>query len=184
LITLAIGVAVSSAVERCAGVKLGLKWVNDLVFAGRKVGGILAEMPSVSTKEPEKMRPIVVGIGLNLRLDESTLPAELAGRISSLEQIAGMPLDPNEVVAHLCIDIESVYETLKAKQTEAIISGWRARSVTLNQEVVVTSGNNSMEGLAIDIDNTGALIIQQSDGQLHKLHAGEITIRSKDGSYT
>jgi BirA family biotin operon repressor/biotin-[acetyl-CoA-carboxylase] ligase len=184
LITLAIGVAVSSAIERCAGVKVGLKWVNDLVFEGRKVGGILAEMPSVSSKDSaNKMRPVIVGIGLNLRFDESNLPPELAGRISSLEQMAGMPLDPNEVVAHLCVAVESIYETLKAKRTDEIISGWRARSVTLNQEVIATSGNTSMEGTAVDIDNSGALIIKLSDGRLQKLHAGEITIRAKDGSY-
>jgi BirA family biotin operon repressor/biotin-[acetyl-CoA-carboxylase] ligase len=163
---------------------VGLKWVNDLVFEGRKVGGILAEMPSVSNKDAAtKIRPVVVGIGLNLRLDESSLPPDLAGKISSLEQMAGMPLDPNEVVAHLCAAIESIYAILKAKQTDEIIARWRARSVTLNQEVIATSGNTSMEGLAVDIDNTGALIIKLSDGQLQKLHAGEISIRAKDGSY-
>jgi len=184
-ITLAVGVAVSRAVEQCAGIRLGLKWVNDLVFEGRKIGGILAEMPSLSSNDdPSRKRPVVIGVGLNLRLDESVLPPELVGKVGWLEQIAAMPLDPNEVVAQLCYEIESVYETLKLKNVDAIISQWRSRSVTLNQEIVATSGNTSIEGIAIDIDKSGALMVKMQDGRVQSLHAGEITIRAKDGSYT
>jgi len=178
-ITLACGVAVARAVERVAGVKLGLKWVNDLVYDGRKIGGILAEMPSGSTSQ----RALIIGFGLNMRMESGDVPEELRDKIGWLEAVAKAPLDSNQLAAELLLELETVYEQLKARLSKPILEEWRSRSVTLGQEITVSSGLNSLSGTAVDIDESGALLVKSSDGQIHLIHAGEVTIRTRDGKY-
>jgi BirA family biotin operon repressor/biotin-[acetyl-CoA-carboxylase] ligase len=182
-ITLAMGVAAARAVETSVGVKLGLKWVNDLVHGRRKVGGILAEMPSGGTAGSSKESSLVVGIGLNVRFAANDVPEELRDKIDWLEQIAAMPVNPNEIAVCLLLEIEKVYEDLKQGRADAIVSEWRSRSVTLGKEIIATSGNATVEGVAVDVDGNGALAVKTADGTIKYLHAGEITIRGTDGKY-
>ncbi|HEY9772585.1 MAG TPA: biotin--[acetyl-CoA-carboxylase] ligase [Planktothrix sp.] len=183
-ITLATGVAVSKAIEFTTGIRLGLKWVNDLVFEGRKVGGILAEMPGQSTSANHPHKALIIGIGINVRQDKSKLPDELKDKINWLEQIAGEPLDPNQIAARILLEVENAYLDLSANGASSIMKEWRARSVTLGREIIASSGNTSIEGVAIDIDDNGALIVRTADNTTRELHAGEITIRTADGKYT
>ena len=82
--TIACGVACVKAIWECAGLQIGLKWVNDLVANGKKLGGILAEIPSspagyrsAATGQQRQSIALVLGAGINLRLDPGTLPEEL-----------------------------------------------------------------------------------------------------------
>ena len=79
LYTLASGVAVAKAIEKYAGIRIGLKWVNDLVYKGMKLGGILAET---------RNRALVIGIGINIHFDKNTIPAELVNRMTWLSAIS------------------------------------------------------------------------------------------------
>jgi BirA family biotin operon repressor/biotin-[acetyl-CoA-carboxylase] ligase len=182
-ITLACGVAASRAIEKSVGIRLGLKWVNDLVYEGRKLGGILAEMPGAGAATDPAKRALIVGFGLNLRKGSQPVPEELEQKMGWLEQIAGAPLGSNAIAAQLLAEIEAVYEQLKAKKSDEILSEWRTRSVTLGRDIMATSGTSQIRGTAIDIDNSGALLVQSAQGQIHHIHAGEVSIRSSDGKY-
>lgn len=178
LITLATGVAVAQAVEALCGIQLGLKWVNDLTAGGKKVGGILAEMPG---------QALVIGIGINLRLDEGNIPDDLKNRIDWLENLAGRPLEPSLLVAEICRFLERQYFSLLEGKSQAIIDSWKHYSVTLGKEVMVVSPTGdsarNISGLAVDIAESGALLIEKTDGTRVELSAGEISLRSLDGSY-
>ncbi len=178
LITLATGVAVAEAVESCCGIRLGLKWVNDLTAGGKKVGGILAEMPG---------QALVIGIGINLRLDQGSIPDDLKDRIDWLENLAGKPLEPSLLVAEVCRFLEKQYFTLLAGKAQTIIDSWKHYSVTLGKEVMVISPTGdsarNISGRALDIAESGALLIEKTDGTTIELSAGEISLRSIDGSY-
>jgi BirA family biotin operon repressor/biotin-[acetyl-CoA-carboxylase] ligase len=141
-ITLACGVAAAKAVERTAGIRLGLKWVNDLVFEGRKIGGILAEMPSAGTASTRETGPkrkaLVIGFGMNVRLQESDVPPELREKMGWLEQITGSPIDRNLLVAQLLAEVERVYLELQSKHIDKLLAEWRSRSATLGKEIVAT----------------------------------------------
>jgi BirA family biotin operon repressor/biotin-[acetyl-CoA-carboxylase] ligase len=181
-ITLACGVAAAKAVERTAGIRLGLKWVNDLVYEGRKIGGILAEMPSTGANG-NKRKALVIGFGLNVRLQESDVPADLRQKMGWLEQISGNPIDRNFLVAELLAEVERVYLELQSKHVDKLLAEWRSRSATLGKEIVATSGNNTITGTAVDIESTGALLVRCEDGTIHQIHAGEVSIRTSDGKY-
>jgi BirA family transcriptional regulator, biotin operon repressor / biotin---[acetyl-CoA-carboxylase] ligase len=180
LISLATGVAVTDAITRVAGIQVGLKWVNDIVYSGRKLGGILAEMtPDAAGAKPA----LVVGIGINLRLDPSDVPDEIRQRIDWLERIAGSPIDPNQLAAQLAWSLERIYQTFEQGNFEAILKEWKNHSVTLGQKIRSQSNNTSIEGEAIDLGDDGSLIVRLDDGTTTHLHAGEVSIRMVDGSY-
>jgi BirA family biotin operon repressor/biotin-[acetyl-CoA-carboxylase] ligase len=174
LVTLATGTAVARAIESSVGVRVGLKWVNDLVLGGRKLGGILAEMPS---------QALIIGIGINLRFREDDVPDELKDKIEWLERVVGKPVDPNLVVLALTHRLEKAYQALLAGKIEEIVSDWKSYSVTIGQDIESQNGGQTIRGRAIDITTSGALVVELEDGSTTELHAGEISIRKQDGSY-
>lgn len=180
LISLATGVAVADAIARITGINVGLKWVNDIVYSGKKLGGILAEMaPDAATAKPA----LVIGIGINLRLDPASVPEEIRERIDWLERIAGRPVDPNQLAAQLAWSLERIYQTFEQANFDAILKEWKNHSLTLGQKIRAQSNNATVEGEAIDLGNDGSLIVRLDDGTITHLHAGEVSIRMLDGSY-
>jgi BirA family biotin operon repressor/biotin-[acetyl-CoA-carboxylase] ligase len=178
LITLATGWAVAQAIEASCGVRPGLKWVNDLTLSGKKLGGILAEMPGSA---------LVIGVGINIRLNADELPDELKEKVEWLERAVGGPVDPNLIVVELAQRLEQAYELLKQGQTEKILQGWRSYSVTLGQTVETTGGAASapekISGRAVDIADSGALIVEKENGERVEIVAGEISLRLINGQY-
>ncbi|MBC7996692.1 MAG: biotin--[acetyl-CoA-carboxylase] ligase, partial [Leptolyngbya sp.] len=189
LLTFAAGVAVADAIRSIADIKVGLKWVNDIIFEHRKVGGILAEMPA-SRATPDatganKAQPpaVIVGIGINVNLKTEDIPEELSTRIDSLSRISGNDEDPNAIAAAIARGLEDTYQLLEPNRNHELTDRWRALSITIGQEIVTENSERKIEGRAVDITDSGALIVESADGQRHTLHAGEISIRTKDGSY-
>lgn len=184
--TLACGVACVKAIWECAGLEVGLKWVNDLVVSGKKVGGILAEIPSSTsgkTAGHSHLTPLVLGIGINMQLDLSEVPDELKNRVESLENLAGQPVDPNLLVAAIARYLEQTLDHLASGRQQEVLDAWRQHSVTLGRQINAISGTTQIEGLAVDIDEGGGLIVESATQGRVTLHAGEITIRSSDGTY-
>lgn len=179
LMSLATGIAVVDAVASVTGLKVGLKWVNDIVAEGRKLGGILAEM---TTDAKTGQRSLVVGVGINVRLDQTQLDDELRERVEWLERLAGREIDYSLLVAELAGSLEQRYFDMRDGARQKIVDLWKERSVTLGKNIRATTGNSVVEGTAVDIDENGALVLSTADGNI-KLHAGEISIRNADGSY-
>lgn len=186
--TLACGVATAKAVLHSTGLKLGLKWVNDLVFNGKKVGGILAEIPPSASEKAlstpsSSYAPLVLGIGINLVLSEVDIPEELKEKIDYLERIAGQSIDPNLLLASLAKELEEIYDILSLGHAKEILDTWKEFSTTIGKNIQATSGNTKIEGVAIDISESGGLILETSGKEKVVLYGGEITIRGADGSY-
>lgn len=197
LASFAVGLATAEAIEATLGITAGIKWVNDLIFDGRKLGGILCEIPGQNTTPAQQNKtqspnaqtksaatpPLIIGIGINLNLEQSSLPDELQGRVASLDQICGKAVDANTLIAELCLRLEFRYEELKQGGAKEILDAWKERSVTLGKQIKAISGNQEIFGQAIDIAQNGALIVRDENGQEIHLHAGEISLRLADGSY-
>lgn len=197
LISFAAGVAAAQAIEHVLGLRIGLKWVNDLVYGGKKLGGILAEMPGSQTaaaratdssdpKSPQWVMPpaVVLGIGINLRHNNDELPPELQGRVESLDRLSGKQVDANQIVAEFCNSLEDQYNNLRHSASEIVLAEWKHYSATLGKQIKATVGNEEVEGLAEDIAESGALVLRRNDGSEQLLYAGEISIRLQDGSYS
>lgn len=184
LYTLGCGVACARALRESTGVKVGLKWVNDLIAGRRKVGGILAEIPSIASANADHATtPLVMGIGVNVRLYLQALPDDLRERVDCLERLSGEPLDANQIVASITKHLEQVLDDLRSGKQQETLDAWRLYSVTLGRQVRVISGNSEYTGLAVDIDQSGGLIMQTPTNDSLTVHAGEVSIRNADGTY-
>jgi BirA family biotin operon repressor/biotin-[acetyl-CoA-carboxylase] ligase len=172
--TLAVGVACARAVISCVGVQIGLKWVNDLVYSGKKLGGILCEKTASA---------LIVGIGINVHDLQAELSPQLKGSVEWLDRISGTNINLNVLIAGLAAELESVSDAIEADQMLELLDEWRNYSVTLDKNITAVVGNETIEGHAEDIDDEGALLITTHSGENVRLLAGEISIRSADGSY-
>lgn len=186
LLTIAAGVAVADAIRSVCDLEVGLKWVNDIIYDRRKIGGILAEMPALGNASPEaKALPqaVIVGIGININLKQEDIPEELTSRIDSLSRIKNEDVDPNRVAAAIAKAFENTSQLLNPATSQQLTKRWRDLSITIGQMIVTENSERKLEGKAVDITDSGALIVQLADGSHITLHAGEISIRTADGSY-
>jgi BirA family biotin operon repressor/biotin-[acetyl-CoA-carboxylase] ligase len=169
VLPLAVGVAVAEAVEE-HGVKAALKWPNDLIAEGGKLGGILVEALSGATG-PEAL---VVGIGVNLALDPATLPASLREGVTSVRALAGRAPGAVDAAAAVLARLRHWYDAVR-QDTATVLAAWRRRSLPWwGRPVEARLGESLLRGIARDVDDRGALILELEDGTRAALLAGEV----------
>jgi len=166
------GVAVADAVQRVAQVKVTLKWPNDVLIDGRKLGGILAEVASTG---PEPT--VVVGLGLNVSLRADELPVPTA---TSLVLVSAACTDRDPILRAVLRELAARERAWRAVGGDPARSGlaaaYRARCSTLGQDVIVTlPQDHALHGRAVDIDDTGRLVVRDKDGTQHVVAAGDVT---------
>jgi BirA family biotin operon repressor/biotin-[acetyl-CoA-carboxylase] ligase len=171
LIMLASLAAVHS-IEAVTGLKLQIKWPNDILINGKKVCGILTE----GLVRGGRVIYAIVGIGINVSLRAADFP-EILATATSLNDELGRNVSPVDVVRHLLVEIERLYLTLP--DGKSIYEAWRDRLVTLGKRVSVESGNNMLEGMAESVDSRGALLLRHADGSSTRIAAGDVTLRDK-----
>ncbi len=172
-ITLAAGVAVCDTVN-ALGVPASLKWPNDVLVdrteGSAKVSGILTEMSTRGMRADA----IVVGVGLNV--NTAAFPPELA-HATSLRRELGAPLDRADVAARLLAALEDRIERFVAEPTRVLAQAWRARSRLWGKRLRVTSDGVMIEGVARDLDDDGALVLETEGGARVRVIAGEVEER-------
>ena len=171
LITLMGAVAVVSALRSAAGVGAGIKWPNDILIGGRKVCGLLTELSA----EPDRVRHIVLGIGLNTNLRVKDLPEDVRVAATSLSEETGADVDRTALVAELLEQLDRWYNRFLTDEP-AVLAAWRDESVTLGRRVRVQGAAERIDGMARDIDMEGRLVVQLDDGTLRQVAAGDVTI--------
>ena len=168
-ISILAGVATIRAIRKVTGLDPRIKWPNDVMLQGKKVGGILVE----SVVEGQKVVYAILGIGINFNLDTQH-QKDIADFASNLNTAAADPVPREEVFRQLLHDLDSLY--LRAVQGESPLPEWRALVQTLGQPVTAHWGNDSYIGVAEGVDALGNLQLRQDDGQLITLTAGDVTL--------
>ena len=156
-LTCRAAVVTAEAIEAVTGRVCGIKWVNDLLYHGKKVCGILAETAGDS---------VIVGIGVNLT--PMPLPPELADTVGFL--------DCGDVRERLAAEIARGLLCRDAGD-RAFMDAYRRRSVVLGKEIACSVGPRLFRAKALEIDDSGALIVLRGDGERETLHWGEVSIR-------
>lgn len=165
-LTMICGLGVREGVRELTALPAQLKWPNDIMLRGRKVGGILTE---VSTRG-EHLDWVVVGIGLNVNLAVTALPAEFGA--TSLQHELGQSISRLQLLQHTLLHIEQRYLKLQAGQWPS--HEWSTALETLGQRVQVQTVEGAVEGLAEAVDDEGALWLRLDDGRLRKVWVGDI----------
>lgn len=177
-LTCAAGCAMCDAVEKTAGSRPGIKWINDLVWKTRKLGGILAEL-SVDPKTG-LISYAVVGIGINCGQNTRDFPPEIQDIATSLSIITGNTVDRSQLAAAMIEALFTMNESLLTKK-ESIMAQYRTDCVTLGKEVCVHRFEEVRHGTAVDVDTDGGLVVQFADGHRENVSAGEVSIRGMYG---
>jgi BirA family biotin operon repressor/biotin-[acetyl-CoA-carboxylase] ligase len=146
------------------GVRTALKWPNDVLLEGRKVCGILSE----TAWEGSRFLGAVLGIGVNISTDFSGHP--LAQTAISLSEVIGA-VDRVDLLKRILAHIDEYYAQI---DRDSLRLTWRDRLSTIGQQVRVVQPNETLIGIAEDVDANGALLIRRADGTLGKVIAGDI----------
>lgn len=152
LLSLVAGVALADALEGM-GVPGALKWPNDLYLGDRKAAGILAEMAS----DPDRVRHVVIGVGINVNMDPDDFPPEISGRATSLRIHAGRSFRRSELLARFLDAFAGRYREFLAGGFGAIRDGWDRRDFLRGRRVHLRRGTRDAWGVAEGVDPGGAL---------------------------
>lgn len=173
----AVGVACAAALEALGVPGIGLKWPNDLLLDGGKLGGILIELRG----ESQGPASVAVGVGLNVRLGAATRRAiTAAGGLppADLAALAGeAPVDRNRFAAALAAAIAGCLECAPAGLGDDVLEGWRQRDVLRGREVRIEAAGPGRVGIALGLDRTGALLLEAPGGARLRVTAGEVSLR-------
>jgi BirA family biotin operon repressor/biotin-[acetyl-CoA-carboxylase] ligase len=144
------------------GVTAAVKWPNDILVAEKKLAGLLAEMEADS----DRVNHINIGCGININ---NTPKTEEPGAVS-LKQLIGRRVSRREVLAAFLNAFENEFDH---SADVSVIDMWKSYNVTLNRQVKVVTIREELEGLAVDVDTNGALILKQEDGSLKTVFYGD-----------
>ena len=172
--TLLMAVAIAK-VLRNLEIPVGIKWPNDILLNGKKIVGILTEISA----EIEQIHYIVVGIGLNINISQEDIPKELQEIATSLFIHSEKKWQRSAIIADFLLEVEALYNEAQENGFAKILEMWRDLNITLGSDVRVVSGEESFEGKAIELDPSGALWVEKSDGSRLMVQAGDVSIRSK-----
>jgi BirA family biotin operon repressor/biotin-[acetyl-CoA-carboxylase] ligase len=168
--------AVAEVLRELYGLKAETRWPNDVLVNGRKICGILTEMNTTG----EKINYVIVGVGVNANIDVAKVfPEELRKVATSLENGLGRKVRLEELFRALLEKLENVYELLLKEGFDSILAEWKKYAGFLGCQVEVASGTKKWVGLALDVENDGALILRFEDGTLKRVFVGDATLQSK-----
>jgi len=170
LIGLAAAVAAARAIRVTTGLLAKVKWPNDVLIDGRKIVGVLLDAGP-------QAEWLVVGIGINANVRGDLLPRPSVYPAASLQDILGRPVDRAAVATRVLRELERNYYELHDVGPLPIVRKWREMAETIGQTVRVEMGGRAVEGVAADIDDSGALLIRRRDGTIVRIVGGEISVR-------
>jgi BirA family biotin operon repressor/biotin-[acetyl-CoA-carboxylase] ligase len=159
-VTLYMAVVLSRVVSRL-GVEPSIKWPNDLLLAGRKVAGILAE----GVVAQGGLAGAVLGTGVNLAMSASDL-AEIDQPAASLNLALGRPVDREEFLALLLDEFFSRYDSFAQSGFPLIRSEYLALTPFLGKPIAVDSLGSRISGTASDVTESGSLVVLTPQGRI------------------
>lgn len=177
-LTMCLGLGAVTGIAQVTGVRAGLKWPNDLVAHGRKLGGMLTELRS----DADRLDYAVLGLGVNVNLtfegssgapaQGAPPPADLAETAISLAMILGREVDRLALLTAILAQTEAWYERLLAGESPH--AAWAARLTTMGQRVAVTLPAGQLIGRALGVTPEGALLVQDDRGSQHTIWTGDV----------
>ncbi len=139
-----------------------VKWPNDILVDDRKISGLLSEMEA----EMDMVNFINIGLGVNVNND----PTPHEPMATSVKKILGREVSRKDLLKAFLDDFE---HTLKDSDFENVILDWKRYADTLNRQVRIVTTHEVWEGLAVDVDENGALVIKLADGSLKRIIYGD-----------
>jgi len=170
-LSICAGLALAQTIRKLTGLDARIKWPNDCLINGLKVGGILLELSA----EPDRTNFVIAGIGVNVNHLPKDFPGRLSGRATSVRIEWGEEISRVKLLISFLQRFESVYLDFKKKGLCPQRRLIKRFSSLLGRKVAVRFGRERIEGLAQDIDDNGSLVIMTPKGE-RVVRAGEVTV--------
>lgn len=173
-----IAVAVCRAVDHVAGAETQIKWTNDIILNGRKLGGILTE-PGLSGVGG--IQYVVAGIGINIGQREEDFNGEVRTLATSLLRETGRMISGAVLAAALLDELDALYAAFLRGDTADYLADYRRRCVTLGREVQLLWQDTRERVTALDVDESFGLVVRRESGCVEAIRTGEVSVRGLYG---
>ena len=171
MLTLVMGLSVAQAVREL-GVEVTIKWPNDVVVSHKKICGILTEMGL----QDGKIREVVIGLGINVNLEE--IQDDLKDKATSLYLETGEKYDRNRLIGLVMEKFEINYEKfVQTCDLSMMLDDYNILLANKSQPVRVLDKLSPYEGVALEIDRDGALLVRVQSSEIRKVCSGEVSVR-------
>ena len=125
----------------------------------------------------DRVHFVILGIGVNLNMDEEKFSKEIRSIATSLKIEMGQTVSRKDFLQSLLLELERWYSIFLEEGGAVVLKAWKDRADIRGRRVKVTSFGESVVGTAIDVDSDGALILETGDGKQRRVVAGDIEYR-------
>ena len=168
---LAVGVGIMRTLQQIGVCDAGLKWPNDVIWNGAKLGGILLEMTGISASNCS----VVVGVGLNVAM--SCNPGvEIDQPWTDIDTILGQRISRNVICAALIQHVMKILIEFENSGLAPLLAEWREYDVATGRQVTVHLPDSQVSGVGQGIDDNGALVVK-SNNAMHRFFSGEVSLQ-------
>ncbi len=179
-LTIIAGVAVAEAVEELYPLKTQIKWPNDVLIDSKKICGILTEMEA----ENGHAKQVVCGIGVNVHQKKEDFAPEIRDMATSLDlEMSGQQASRKAITEAIWQHFLKHYEVFRTNggSLEGILDSYNSRLANNNKRVRVVHQIHDFEGIALEMDPNGRLLIKKDDGTITAVDSGEVHVRGLYG---
>lgn len=171
-LTVAAATALWRAIHNETGLRPEIKWPNDLLLHGRKVSGILTEL----TAELDRVRHVILGIGVDVNLNAGDFPTELRKLATSLKLESGKPVSRSALAVAILRELDRDYARVVAGDFARVADEWEEHCTTLGHHVAIRIGDRRIRGRAESLSEDGALLLRTEHGHLERISGGDVTL--------
>ena len=161
-VNFAASMILAQTLRKMFNINAMVKWPNDVLVDGKKISGILSEMEA----EIDRVSFISIGLGINVNND----PTPYEPMATSLKKILGKEVPRMKVLKAFLDHFE---DAVNDAEFDNVVSEWKRYTETLNRHVRIVTAHEVSEGLAVDVDDNGALILKLADGSMKKIIYGD-----------
>jgi len=171
-LTIASAMALRRAIQSETGLDPEIKWPNDILIRGRKVAGILTELSA----ELDRVKHVILGIGVDVNLGANEFPAELRKMATSLRIESGETISRPELATAILRELDQDYARVCGNLFADVADEWEAHCTTIGRAVTIQIGGRRVSGRAESLDDDGALLLRTEHGHLERITGGDVTL--------
>jgi BirA family biotin operon repressor/biotin-[acetyl-CoA-carboxylase] ligase len=171
-LTVASVTALRRAIQSETGLHPEIKWPNDIVIGGKKVAGILTELSA----ELDRVRHVILGIGVDVNLGAGEFPPELRKLATSLKIESGRAISRAELATAILRELDADYARICGGGFAEVADEWQEHCKTIGRQVTIQIGERRIRGRAESLDDDGALLLRTDHGRLERITGGDVTL--------
>jgi len=152
-----------------------IKWPNDILMGQRKLAGVLTELAA----EIDRIRYVILGIGINVNAMPTDFPHDVRAIATSLRIETGAEIRRAELAAAIMRELDFDYDRLCRGEFAIIADEWVEQCATLGQRVTIRVGERTVHGHAEALDDSGALLLRTTHGHLERIVGGDVTLEKR-----